>query len=298
MRRIAIIGAGELGAALGKVLAGRAEVALWDVDAAKVPGMKPLQEVVAGAGVVLCAVPSFAMRSAVTGCLPFLNTSETVLISLAKGIEDASRKTMDQVLAEIMPAGSLWGVMGGPMLAVELVAGKSCAAVVASSNHNVCTAVQEAFQGTNLAVEVSDDAHGVALAGVLKNIYAVVMGIAVGLGWGEDETGWLAARALYEMVAVGVKLGGREATLRGTAGFADFLATAYGETSRNRQAGLALAAGTPATASEGLHSLQSVLELLGPEATSFPILNALAQAALRGEPAKDAFGRLFGATSV
>jgi glycerol-3-phosphate dehydrogenase (NAD(P)+) len=293
MKRVAIIGAGELGAALGKVLASKAEVRLWDVDGSKVPGMKPLKEVVSEAEIVFCAVPSFAMRQAVVGFLPYIGISRTVIISLAKGIESRTRKTMDEVLAEVVPTG-LWGVVGGPMLAAELAANKKCAAVVASSQKVVCAAVKDCFEGTNLVIETSSDVHGVMLAGVLKNIYAVAMGIAAGLGWGEDETGWLASRAMEEMAAIGLKLGAREATVRGTAGSADFLATAYSEHSRNRNSGVALASdGAPAVKGEGILSLPSLLELLGSNADSFAVLSALADVVLKNRNAREVFDILF-----
>jgi glycerol-3-phosphate dehydrogenase (NAD(P)+) len=306
MKRVAIIGAGELGTALARVLDGKAEVALWDVDAAKVPGMKPLREVVSDADVILCAVPSFAMRSAITGFLPFIDARKTVIISLAKGIEAKTRRFMDEVLQELIP-GDRWAVMGGPMLAAELGTGKECAAVLAfllrseaseGAAHNSESGgfgnLTSIFDGTNLRVEVSDDVHGVAVAGVLKNVYAVLMGVAAGLNLGEDETAWLASRAMEEMDAIGVKLGARAETIRGTAGFADFLATAYSNHSRNRNTGIALAVdGGPSIKGEGILSLSPLLELLGADSASFPLLSALATIVIKNQNPRKTIQTLF-----
>jgi len=302
MKRIAIIGAGELGSALFEVLKGKSDAALWDVDATKIPDMKPLREIVSSADMVFCAVPSFAMRAAVGGFLPFIDANVTTVISLAKGIEATTKKFTDEILKELMPGGR-WAVMGGPMLAAELAAGKECAAVFASPASN--DGAQSVFEGTNLRVEISDDTHGVAVAGVLKNIYAVLMGIAAGLNVGEDETAWLASRVMEEMIAVGAKLGARAETICGTAGYADFLATAYSNHSRNRNAGIALATDSPLLVKgEGVLSLPPLIELLGPfsaetaegkaVAESLPLLSALADMVIKNQNPQEVFKNFFG----
>ncbi len=292
-KKVAIIGAGELGMALHKVLVGHANVALWDVDSTKVPETSPLPIVLLNTELVLLAVPSFALRGAIGSCLPYMDVSKTPLISLAKGIESPSHKTMDQVLAEAVSAGGLWGVMGGPMLASELMSGKKCAAVAASPQESVCDMVRSVFADTNVAIETSRDARGVALAGALKNIYAVAMGIAAGLGWGEDETGWLASRSMEEMLVLGMKFGADELTIQGTAGFADFLATGYSRHSRNRAAGAAIARGeSPVVTGEGILSLASVIQMLGNDVAGFPILSALGAITIKRQNAPIVFREL------
>ena len=297
--KVTIIGAGELGTALAKVLKKNAAVSLWDVDPKKFAHMTPLADAVHGAHVVFFAVPSFAMRQAVTEVLPYLDPSKTLIVSLAKGIERHSRKTMDEILRITLPKHSLWAVMGGPMLAAELTTGKDCAAVAAFSVTTPAMAsaredLLKIFRGTNLSLDISGDSHGVAVAGVLKNIYAVAMGIAAGLRWGADETAWLAARSMNEMILIGKRLGAVEATIRGTAGFADFLATAYSTSSRNRKSGYEMVAGDiPVVKGEGLLSLTSVLELLGPHATLFPVLATLSDVVRHNHSAKKSFDGLF-----
>ena len=295
MSHIAIIGAGELGMALAKVLRGKINVRLWDITASRVPGILPLQETVAGADIIFCCVPSFAMREAVSEFVSFIDARATAVVSLAKGIEVWSRKTMDEVLDELIPTSGRWGVMGGPMLANELADGLPCAAEVASRDAATRDRIKALFVGTNLAVETSDDTRGVALAGVLKNIYAVAMGIGAGLGWRKTRIDAFAERAKGEMLVAGLALGAQEKTIRGTAGFADFMATAYSDHSRNRSVGLAFAIdGGPAIKGEGLLSLRPLLEMLGPRVVSFPVLNAIAAVTLRGESVGAVFGSMAG----
>ena len=295
--KVAIIGAGELGTAFARVLGGKADVALWDVDAAKVSGMKPLAETVALAEIIFCCVPSFAMRAAVVAFAPHVDIQKTIVISLAKGIEAPTKKFMDKVLAELLPGGRS-GVMGGPMLAAELGGGEECIGAVGFSNvanaRESADTITELFAGTNLDIEISDDPHGIAIAGVLKNIYAVLMGIAFGRKTSEDETAWLAERAMGEMVAIGTHLGAHEATMTGTAGFADFLATAYSVHSRNRAVGVALAIdGGPTIKGEGILSLPSIIDLLGSDSARFSLLSALEGIVIKNQKSSEVFKNIF-----
>ncbi len=291
---VAIIGAGQLGSAVGSILRKKGiSPALWDADPAKVPDQKPLEEAVKSAGCVLLCVPSWAMRKAVAGVVPFLASGATV-VSFAKGIESETQKTMSELLAELLPAGQPFVVVGGPMLAHEIADGKHAIGVFASASADALRILKELFSSPEVAVELTDDPQSVSVAGVLKNIYAVGIGIADGLELGDNEKGWLASLALREMSGIGRELGVDQDILSGTAGVGDFIATAWSARSQNHQIGAEIAVtGTCSTRGEGLMSVTPLLKRLGSAAESFPLLALIAKVGRDCSPARPAFEAFF-----
>ena len=232
------------------------------------------------------------MRDALQGILPFL-APHTVIVEFSKGIDDAA-KTTGELIPELLPQGQPFAVAGGPMLAEEISAGKNAVAVIASMDDRVLVDVKELLSSVNLRVETSHDILGVSLAGVLKNMYAVALGAADELALGDNEKGWLAARAQGEMAGISHTLGGDIETMFGTAGLADFIATAYSPYSQNRTAGEMLARRTtPTLRGEGLLSLPQLLKRLGPEAARYPLLGLVKEIGLDGKPVAPAFAKLF-----
>ena len=289
---ILVIGAGALGRSLGGVLASAGhEVSYWDKDPLKVPDQRSLPELSAAAEVVFLAVPSWAMRDAAEELSRVLS-ADVPLVSLAKGLEEGSCKTMDAVLMEVFPKERV-AILGGPMLADELVSGKGGAAAAASCSEDLALRIKKLFEGTPLRIEVSNDPKGVALLGVLKNIYTLGAGMAVGLGWGSNKQGWLLGASLKEMAEALRMLGGEPATMFGPAGAADFIATATGTSSRNRTAGAELATGVkPTVMSEGWASLPSAVHLLREKRASLPVFSAIVSVIEEKDAAKE-FNAIF-----
>ena len=197
--RVVVIGGGELGKAVGVLLKKNNVTAdLWDADPSVVPGQKALQEIVPVAECVAFCVPSWAMRVAVTGILPYLSPT-AIVMSFAKGIEKDSRQTMAEMVPTILPPGTPFVVVGGPMLAGEITGGMAAIGVFASKDAAALQAAKALFASESFNVETVADPESVALAGVLKNIYAVALGIADGLTLSGNEKGWIAACAIREM---------------------------------------------------------------------------------------------------
>lgn len=256
--RIAIIGAGALGSAMHDLLsrAGKA-AALWDVDASKLPEPRELGDVVGGAELVLLCIPTASIRAAAQLLAPHVR-GDAIIISLSKGLDRGSGQTVDALLAEAFPRHAI-GLLSGPMLAAELQSGKLGAGVLATTDHAVFDRVAGYFRTSNLIVEYSSDLRGVAWCGVLKNVYAIGLGLATGLELGENARGWLMSHALGEMAQLLPRLGGQPDTLFTVAGVGDAVATALSATSRNHQYGLALARGeTPTYQAEGALALAQV----------------------------------------
>ena len=293
-KQVAIVGAGEIGSALAYLIRkSGCAVELWDKDASKVPNQKPLAEIIPGASAVILGIPSWAMRPALESLRPQL-TPGTVVVSLAKGLEHETKKTMDAVMAELLPAGVAPALLGGPMLAEELMQDMIGVAVLAAAQREDFDRVRALFIGApQIRLEWSDDLRLAALLGVLKNIYAVGLGIVDGLGWGLNAQGWFTARAIREMDAIIMALHGASDAVCGSAGVGDYIATGFSPFSRNREFGHEVVeTGTCNLKSEGCVSLPSLLELVNGRLAEFPILTTLNQVLYEKADVKAAFGRL------
>lgn len=275
MRKIAIIGAGNIGRALAAVLKRKAEIDLWDIAPAKVKGQKELKEIIPEAEAVFLCVPSAAVLPAVRSITPLLRR-KTIVVGIAKGIEAKSGETMDRLLAKSLPRGQAFSLLSGPMLAGELMRDLCGSAFAASSSPAVRKKMETMFRGTELYVCASADLRGVALAGVLKNIYALVLGAAEGFGFGWNAKGVLVAQAVDEMRKIIPQLGGKRDTVLGPAGLGDLVATGMSPDSRNRRSGMALAKGSGTLPSEGTSSLPWMLAYLGGSRNDLPLLMAAA----------------------
>ena len=149
---------------------------------------------------------------------------------------------MSDIIREELPEVP-FGVLSGPNLAKEIVAGQPAGTVIASDSELVRYAVQQALHSALFRVFGSDDVHGVELGGALKNIYAVAMGMAAAYKVGENTKSMILTRALAEMSRFAVKLGANPLTFLGLSGVGDLFATCSSPLSRNYQVGFALGSG-------------------------------------------------------
>ncbi|MFA6397852.1 MAG: 2-dehydropantoate 2-reductase N-terminal domain-containing protein [Candidatus Paceibacterota bacterium] len=293
MNKIAIIGAGEIGGAIGSILQKKGEqVFLWDKDETKIPDQKPLNEIISEAEFVFFCVPSPALRSAVSEIIPFLN-KETIVISLPKGIEVGTLKKMDEILEEILPKEQNFGILGGAMLAEELNKGLTGTSILGTEKEETYRAFETLFSNTKIKTEFSNDVKSVAISGILKNIYAFAIGISDGLKWGGNQKGWLSSRCIKEMIDITEILEGNKEIILGSAGVGDFLATGFSPYSTNHQMGKELVkTGKCEKRSEGLISTPLIIAILGEKANDFKILKALGQIIVKGEKSDDVFKNL------
>lgn len=295
MTHVAIIGAGAIGQALAHILDGNKEnrLAMFDKDATKVTrAALPLQEVVRDAEVIFMCVPSWAMRDALVEMKAYVK-KDAIVVSLAKGLEGMHKKTMDQLLTECLPLHRI-ALLGGPMLAAEFMEDLPGVGYLATKHSEVAKRVSDLFAGTILSLETTQDVRGVALSGVLKNIYALGLGIAQGLSWGNNQKGWYLTAALGEMVAMVEQFGGKRETAYSLAGIGDLVATGFSEYSRNSQFGeeIARTGVCRHRQSEGYESLPLLLGLLKEERSAFPVFFALEEIILNGKDANEIFTKL------
>ncbi|TBU91311.1 NAD(P)H-dependent glycerol-3-phosphate dehydrogenase [Stutzerimonas kirkiae] len=260
---IAVLGGGSFGTAIANLLAENGHpVALWMRDAEQAESIRTLRQnprylkgvhvherVAAGSdlraalsasGLIFVALPSSALRQALQPHADLLAGKS--LVSTTKGIEAQGFRLMSQILEDIAPQARI-GVLSGPNLAREVAEHALTATVVASSDDALCREVQAVLHGPTFRVYASSDRFGVELGGALKNVYAIMAGMAAAMGMGENTRSMLITRALAEMTRFAVKLGANPITFLGLAGVGDLIVTCTSSKSRNFQVGHALGEG-------------------------------------------------------
>jgi len=261
--RVAVIGAGSWGTTVAALAARNTPTTIWsrrselaeeirtehrngdylaDYELPHALGATDdLEEAVRGCDVLVMAVPSQGFRGALVAAAAHLRPWVPV-ISLTKGLEQGTRQRMSEIVTDVVP-GHPVGVLTGPNLAKEILAGHAAAAVMAMDDLNVAQALQGLFTGDVFRVYTNEDVIGSELGGVLKNVTAIAAGMADGLGAGDNTRAAVITRGLAEMTRLGVALGGQPMTFSGLAGMGDLIATCMSPQSRNRHVGERLGQG-------------------------------------------------------
>ena len=297
-----VLGAGAWGTTFAKVLADAGcEVRIWAREEAVaqaitehhrnsrfLPGINLPESITAtsdaaaalrGARLVVVAIPSQVARAALAPMAPLLE-DDAVVVSLMKGVELSTDRLMSEVVMEALgvPAERV-AVVSGPNLAKEIAAEQPTATVVASSSDETAQLVARACASPYFRPYTNDDVVGVELSGAVKNVIALAVGIAQGLGYGWNTSATLITRGLVEITRLGLALGARPETFAGLAGMGDLVATCASPLSRNHTLGSHLGQGltleealaaTGGTA-EGVKSSQSVLDLAEKHDVEMPI---------------------------
>ncbi|MFD1261301.1 NAD(P)H-dependent glycerol-3-phosphate dehydrogenase [Entomomonas asaccharolytica] len=261
-RTVAVIGGGSFGTALANLLAENGhKVLMWMRDAQQAEiirterqsprylkgisihtDVEPTTDLakVIQPDLLFIALPSSALRDVLKPIADELNNK--ILVSMTKGIEANTFLLMSQILQELAPQAKI-GVLSGPNLAREIAEHALTATVIASEDVTVCQQVQQVLHSRTFRVYASNDRYGVELGGALKNVYAIMSGMTVALGMGENTRATLITRALAEMTRFAVKLGANPMTFLGLAGVGDLLVTCNSAKSRNYQVGYAIGQG-------------------------------------------------------
>jgi glycerol-3-phosphate dehydrogenase (NAD(P)+) len=311
---IAIVGSGSWGTALALSLARRGDhsIALWSHSAAVgtyLPGFPIPQQVtpvtdlaaaVAGADIVISAVPSQYVRAVYQRMAPLLEKGQ-IIVSATKGIEDQTflrmTQVIEQVLAESHVAGISAGALSGPSFAQEVAAGDPTAITIASAESGIANRLQEELSAPGLRLYTNDDVIGVELGGALKNVIAIAAGIAAGLGLGHNSAAAIITRGVAEITRLAVACGGRRETLAGLSGLGDLVLTCTGPLSRNRSVGVELGRGHKLPAilaqlqgkvAEGVRTTSAALGLARAHDVEMPITQQMASILEHGKSPQDA----------
>ena len=317
---VAVLGGGSWGTTVASLAATHASTTLWARDAATVaeinerhrnsrylpdldlhPQLRAtssLDEAVHDADVVVVGVPSQAVRGTLVEIAPLIRHWVPV-VSLTKGLEQGTRLRMTEVIDQELP-GHPAGVLAGPNLAREILAGYAAAAVIAMPDARVATSLQQVFSSRRFRVYTNPDVIGCELGGALKNVIAIAAGMAEGLGVGDNTKAMVFTRGLNEIARLGTAMGGDPRTFAGLTGMGDLMATCSSPLSRNRTVGVELAKGRSIeeiTASmrmvaEGVKTARVVVELAQEYGVEAPITEEVDAVVNRGRTPLEAYAGL------
>lgn len=242
-----------------------------------------LAAIVEGADVVMIAVPGKSVREVARSIKGLIHTG-AVIISGTKGIEPGTGKLMSQVISEELPDHPV-GVLSGPNLAVEIAEGQLTGSVIASTDQDVCDLVQKLMASKSFRIYSNDDVTGVELGGVLKNIYAILSGVAAGRGDGANTLSMMMTRGLAEMCRYAEACGANPATFMGLSGIGDLIATCSSKLSRNFRVGFLVGEGKSleqaqeeiGQTAEGVNTVGVVIEQAAKLGVDMPLAQGLYQ---------------------
>ncbi len=243
-------------------------------------------EALAGVDIVHFALPSQLLRTHLQQWAPLL-PPDAILVSLMKGIEAGTAMRMSEVIAAVAGAGAARiGVVSGPNLAHEIAAEQPAATVVACADEQTALRLQAACANPYLRPYTNQDVVGCELGGAVKNIIAILVGIAEGMGFGDNTRASIITRGLAETTRLGLALGADPATFAGLAGLGDLVATCASPQSRNRTFGEQLGRGRKPhellagsdQVVEGVETSRAVLDLAGRVGVEMPIAEHVVRA--------------------
>ncbi|RBP49686.1 NAD(P)H-dependent glycerol-3-phosphate dehydrogenase [Arenicella xantha] len=315
--KVGLIGGGSWGTAVASLIAKNTDVSLWarSPDTVKEINKKhtnkkylpdavlpknlvaysDLEAVVANADVLVMGVPSNSFRDVLKQVRPFIRPWIPI-ISLTKGLENGTDLRMTEVIQRELP-GHPVGVLTGPNLAREVMAGQAAASVIAMVDDVIVQELQKIFNSGLFRVYTNDDVIGCELGGVLKNIIAIAVGMGIGLGAGDNTRSALITRGLAEITRLGVALGGRAETFSGLTGMGDMLATCISSQSRNHHVGVELGKGRHiddiiadmVMVAEGVKSAPTVVKLAARHGVEMPIAHDVNEVIAGRRTAEQAF---------
>lgn len=317
---VTVLGGGSFGTTLANLMATNGiEATLWLRDEQLAAQMRELHEntrylagisldprltittdidaSLASAELVFLALPSSAFRSVLRQVAPQL--AGKGLVSTTKGIEEPGFLMMSQIVEQEVPSARV-AVLSGPNLAREIAAGALTATVVASNDAALNAQVQAVLGCSSLRVYASADRYGVELGGALKNVYAIISGMAAAMGVGENTKSMLITRALAEMTRFAVHMGANPMTFMGLAGVGDLIVTCTSPMSRNYQVGHALGKGLTLEESvarlgqvaEGVNTLKVLRQKSIDEDIYMPLVAGLYAIVFERQPLAEVIGKL------
>ncbi len=321
MAGVSVIGAGSWGMAIAKVLDTNGhEVTVWShreeeaerlreirENDTKLPGVKLSESVqftsdlgaaVKAGALLILAVPSTAVRSTAHQMASYVKPG-TVIVNLAKGIEERTRMVLTDVIEQEIP-GVNAAVLSGPSHAEEVGHGIPTTVVAGAKDRETAEYIQNIFMNQVFRVYTSPDMLGIELGGALKNVIALAAGVADGLGCGDNTKAALITRGIAEMSRLGVAMGGRIETFNGLTGIGDLIVTCASRHSRNRKAGYLIGQGRTMQEAmdevkmvvEGVYSARAAMALAGTYGVNMPIVEEVNRVLFENKPAREAMADL------
>ncbi len=318
--RVGVIGAGSWGTTVAALTVQNAPTLLWAREPAlaeqintehcngtylasyELPealrASSDIEEVASTADVIVMGVPSPFFREVLATAVPFVRPWVPV-VSLVKGLERDTLRRMSEVVQDVLP-GHPVAVLTGPNLAKEVLAGQPAASVVAMPDEVIAGELQRIFNTPHFRVYTNPDVVGCELSGVVKNVIAIAVGMADGMGFGDNTRATLITRGLAEMSRLGIAMGADGFTFSGLAGMGDLIATCSSPQSRNNTVGRELGKGRTIAdviaemkqVAEGVKSSPSVLALARRHGVDMPITEQVVAVCHHGASAAQGMGAL------
>ena len=263
LNKVVVLGGGSFGTVLANLAASNGyNVSLWVRDSDQAlrinsegantsyhPELKlsenivasdNLNEVLENAEIIFIATPSIVFENIVDRISEFIDP-DSFIISCTKGILEDPYRSLSEIISSKL--NNKIGVLSGPNLAKEIAENKLAGTVIASSDEDLLIAVKSILSSKHFKIYSSKDMQGVELAGALKNIYAVICGMAESLEVGENAIGLILTRSMAEMSRFAVAKGANPITFLGLSGMGDLVATCMSNLSRNYQLGFNIGSG-------------------------------------------------------
>ncbi len=315
--QVTVLGAGSWGTTVASVLSRNTPTLLWARNPATVEEINShrrnsrylaeaklsprldasddFEDAVARCDVLVVGVPAQSFRATLEDVRPHIRPWIPV-ISLSKGLELGTRMRMTEIIQEVLP-GHPAGVLTGPNLAREIMAGQAAASVLAMEDEIIVRTLKEVFSSGLFRVYTNNDVIGCELGGALKNVIAIAAGMGDGLGAGENTRAAVINRGLAEITRLGTALGGQPATFAGLAGMGDLVATCTSPQSRNRHVGEELGRGRSLKeivddmhmVAEGVKSAPAIIALAEARGVEMPIVREVHQVLLGESTPQSAF---------
>ena len=317
MIKIGVLGAGTWGMALARLLHNNGHrVCVWsalpkEVEALSatrrhpnLPGME-IPEGITFTGdsaqacrqqdMLLFAVPSPFVRSTARLAAPYIGDGQ-IIVDVAKGIEADTLLTMTGIIAQELNNPTVKLVaLSGPTHAEEVARDLPTTIVSACDDKETAELVQNVFWGSCMRVYTNEDVLGVELCGAVKNVIALVAGVAAGLGYGDNAKAALITRGMVEISRLGTAMGCKEQTFGGLAGIGDLIVTATSVHSRNNRCGTLIGQGVPVEEAvkqvgmvvEGINALPATMALAKHYGVEMPIVEAAYQIVCEGAALHD-----------
>lgn len=255
--RVLILGYGEMGHAMEYLLGERQQLDIWEKYPRDNFQSVVLEEAARRADIVLFCLPVSPHREVVQRIAPLLRKT-CLCVSIAKGLDEAGH-TAAQIFAEELESQQAYCLLYGPMISEEIRAGRYAFAQLGCADMNSYNRIRALYDGTPLYVEHTQDITGISWSVILKNVYALVFGMADELQLGDNMRGYLAVAALRELDRIVRTMGGQAGSPYHLAGLGDLITTATSEDSHHHALGRMLAREqVQGIEGEGIHTLEMV----------------------------------------
>lgn len=315
--QVTVLGGGSWGTAVANISVRNTPTLLWARDAATVEGINErhcnerylpewslhrrlrattdLEEAITYADVLVLGIPSHSCRTVLEQAAEHLRPWVPV-VSLVKGLEQGTRLRITEVVSQVLP-GHPVGVLNGPNIAREIVAGYAAAATLAMPDQHLSEALQRLLSYHTFRVYTTTDVIGAEVGGALKNVFAIATGMGDGLRAGDNTRSMVITRSLRELSRLGEAMGGQQVTFSGLAGMGDLIVTCTSPHSRNRRTGMMLAQGRTLEeiaaelkqVAEGVKSASVVMELAREHGVEMRIASEVDAVINHGQPVAEAY---------